>query len=269
MDRKNNGKVALVTGASTGIGAELAKRFAEGGFDLVLVARSRDKLERLAEEVRERFGISVRIVVKDLSDPAACDELIRELEEAGVEVHALVNNAGIGVYGPFIETDWEREREMIRLNMEALTRLTKAFLPGMLRRGEGKILNVASTAAFQPGPLMAVYYASKAYVLSFTEAIAEELRGTGVTVTALCPGPTRTEFGSRAGFGTSKLFQRGEMDAETVAREGYRGLISGRRVVIPGLSNRLLVGSVRFFPRGLIAKIMKRIQKTREGKGGE
>ncbi|SFF82816.1 hypothetical protein SAMN04488025_10638 [Planifilum fulgidum] len=268
MHRKSVGKTVLITGASTGIGAELAKRFAEGGFDLILVARNRDKLERLAEEAGRRFGVSVRVVVKDLSEPAACGELIRELEEAGIEVHVLVNNAGIGVYGPFAETDWEREREMIRLNIEALTRLTKAFLPGMLRRGEGKILNVASTAAFQPGPLMSVYYASKAYVLSFTEAIAEEVRGTGVTVTALCPGPTRTEFGSRAGFGTSRLFQRGEMDAETVAREGFRGLMSGRRVAIPGLSNRLLVGSVRFLPRGLITRIMKRIQKTREVRDG-
>ena len=138
MHRKSVGKTVLITGASTGIGAELAKRFAEGGFDLILVARNRDKLEQLAEEAGRRFGVSVRVVVKDLSEPAACGELIRELEEAGIEVHVLVNNAGIGVYGPFAETDWEREREMIRLNIEALTRLTKAFLPGMLRRGGGE-----------------------------------------------------------------------------------------------------------------------------------
>lgn len=263
MNREKRGKVAMITGASTGIGAELAKRFAEGGFDLVLVARSRDKLERLAEEMKKRFDISVQVIVKDLSDPAATEELIRKLESEDIRVHVLVNNAGVGVYGPFLETDWEREREMIRLNMEALTRLTKAFLPGMIQRGEGKILNVASTAAFQPGPLMAVYYASKAYVLSFTEAIAEELRGTGVTVTALCPGPTRTAFGERAGFGTSKVFQYGEMDAETVAREGYRGLLAGKKVVIPGLSNRLLIGMVRLLPRRLITGIMGRIQQTR------
>lgn len=264
MNRANDGKTAMITGASTGIGFELAKRFAEGGFDLVLVARSRDKLERLAQDMERRFGVSARVAVKDLSDPAACGELVRELEEAGIEINVLVNNAGIGVYGPFVETDWEREREMIRLNVETLTRLTKAVLPGMVKRREGKILNVASTAAFQPGPLMAVYYASKAYVLSFTEAIAEELRGTGVTVTALCPGPTRTEFGSRAGFGKSELFQHGEMDAGTVALQGYRSLMYGKRVVIPGFSNRLLVGLVRLLPRRLITGIMKKIQKTRE-----
>ncbi len=268
MNREKHGHLALITGASSGIGAELAQCFAEGGFDLVLVARSRDKLERLAEELRGRFDRSVQVIVQDLSDPAATEELIRKLESRGIEVRVLVNNAGVGVYGPFLETDWEREREMIRLNMETLTRLTKALLPGMVRRGEGKILNVASTAAFQPGPLMAVYYASKAYVLSFTEAIAEELRGTGVTVTALCPGPTRTAFGSRAGFGTSKVFQYGEMDAATVAREGYRGLMAGRKVVIPGLSNRLLTGSVRVLPRGWVARIMEKIQRTRNKGGG-
>lgn len=176
----------------------------------------------------------------------------------------LVNNAGFGTYGAFAETDLGTELEMLQLNIATLTHLTKLFLEKMLAEGNGKILNVASTAAFQPGPLMAVYYASKAYVLSFSEALANELRGTGVSVTALCPGPTRTGFQRRAGMGASRLFDWGVMDAPTVATIGYRGLMRERPLIIPGLKNKLLGFSVRLAPRRLVPAVVRVLQSKRE-----
>src|SRR3954471_20420213 len=221
-------QTALITGASAGIGLELARLFAAGGYDLVLVARSAGRLEELAGELRSRHGAAARALAKDLTHPESPEEVFRELEAAGVAVDVLVNNAGFGTFGPFAETDLDQELRELQLNVVTLTHLTKRFLPGMLARRRGGVLNVGSTAGFQPGPLMAVYYATKAYVLSFSEALAEELRNTGITVTALCPGPTRTEFASEAGVTNSRLFSLfGAADATDVAEYGFRAMMEG------------------------------------------
>lgn len=256
-------RCALVTGASTGIGYELAKLLAREGYHVVLVARSEQKLSEVARELREFSGASVTVIPKDLALPQAPEELFDQLQRQGLTVDVLVNNAGFATHGPFAESDLLVQREMMQLNMVALTHLTRLLLQGMIKRKSGKILNVASTAAFQPGPLMAVYYASKAYVLSFSEALANELQGTGVSVTALCPGPTRTSFQERAGVGDTPLMRGRIADAASVAREGLRGLMVCTPVVIPGFRNRLLVSSVRFLPRRLITQIVRRIQEQR------
>jgi short-subunit dehydrogenase len=260
-------RTALITGASGGIGLELARCFAAGGYDLVLVARTADKLEELAVELRRHFqgGGGVRVMVKDLARPEAPEEIHAELADGGVEVDALVNNAGFATFGPFVEIPLDRELEELQLNIITLTHLTKKLLPGMLARRRGGVLNLASTAAFQPGPLMAVYYASKAYVLSLSEALAEELHGTGVTVTALCPGPTQTGFQARAQMETSKLFSGALQvaDAGAVARAGYAGFQAGKRIVIPGLLNRLGVQSIRVSPRALAPRVVKKMQERR------
>jgi short-subunit dehydrogenase len=254
---------ALVTGASGGIGEELARLFAADGHDLVLVARSRDKLARLAEELKEKHGVAARVLAADLARPEAPHEIFEELSADGVQVDALVNNAGFGTYGLFAETDLKSELELLQVNVVALTHLSKLFLPGMLARRRGYVMNVASTAAFQPGPLMAVYYASKAYVLSLSEALSNECEGTGVRISALCPGPTETGFVAAAGMNESKLFDRAVMDARTVALEGYRGLLAGKTIVIPGLRNNLLARSIGLFPRGLVTKVVRGIQEKR------
>ena len=254
---------ALVTGASGGIGEELARLFAADGHDLVLVARSGDKLARLADELTAAHGVAARSLTADLARPEAPQEIFEELRDAGLSVDALVNNAGFGSYGLFAETDLRRELELLQVNVVALTHLTKLFLPGMIGRRRGYVMQVASTAAFQPGPLMAVYYASKAYVLSFSEALANECEGTGVRVSALCPGPTHTGFVAAAGMTQSKLFDRGAMSARAVAEAGYRGLLEGRAVVIPGLRNSLVARTVGFMPRGLVTKVVRRLQEKR------
>ena len=258
-------QTALITGASGGIGLELARLFAAGGYDLVLVARSADKLEELAGELRKHGG-AVRVLAKDLARPESPEEVFRALEAAGVAVDVLVHTAGFATYGPFVEIDLGRELEELQLNVVTLTHLTKKLLPGMLARRRGGVLNVASTAGFQPGPLMAVYYATKAYVISFSEALAEELSGTGVTVSVLCPGPTATGFQRRAGMEASKLFS-GMLqvaDAAAVARAGYEGFRAGKRIVIPGLLNKVGVQSIRVSPRALAAKLVKRMQERRQ-----
>ena len=257
-------QTALITGASSGIGLELARLFAAGGYDLVLVARSADKLEELAGELRKHGG-AVRVLAKDLAKPESPEEVFQELEAAGIAVDVLVNNAGFATYGPFVEIDLGRELEELQLNVVTLTHLTKKLLPGMLARRRGGVLNVASTAGFQPGPLMAVYYATKAYVISFSEALAEELSGTGVAVSVLCPGPTATGFQRRAGMEASKLFS-GMLqvaDAAAVARAGYEGLRAGKRIVIPGLINKVGVQSIRISPRALATRMVKRMQERR------
>jgi hypothetical protein len=254
---------ALVTGASGGIGEELARLFAADGHDLVLVARSRDKLARLAAELADSHNVAARVVASDLSRPDAPREIFDELRSAGVEADALVNNAGFGSYGLFAETDLRKELELLQVNVVALTHLTKLFLPAMIARRRGYVMNVASTAAFQPGPLMAVYYASKAYVLHFSEALSNETRGTNVVVSALCPGPTETGFVAAAGMEQSKLFERGAMTARAVAEAGYRGLLAGKPVVIPGLRNRLTARAVGFAPRNLVTKVVRGIQERR------
>ncbi|MFL6194176.1 MAG: SDR family NAD(P)-dependent oxidoreductase [Thermoanaerobaculia bacterium] len=258
-------ETVLVTGASSGIGLELARLFAAGGSDLVLVARSAGKLEELAAELRNRHGVTARVLASDLARREAPDEVFAELERTGVAVDVLVNNAGFASYGPFIETGLAEELDEIQLNVTTLTHLTKKFLPGMVTRRRGGVLNVASTAAFQPGPLMAVYYATKAYVLSFSEALAEEVRGTGVTVSVLCPGPTQTGFQQRAGMEESKLFGGflQVADAAGVARAGYEGFRAGKRVIVPGLVNKVGVQSIRVTPRALAARIVKGMQERR------
>ena len=255
---------ALVTGASGGIGEELARLFAAGGHDLVLVARGAEKLQKLSEELGAKHNINARVIVSDLSRPEAPREIFEELARAGVNVDALVNNAGIGSWGLFAETDLGQELDLLQINVVALTHLTKLFLPAMIARGRGYLCNVASTAAFQPGPLMAVYYASKAYVLSLTEALANECEGTGVRVSALCPGPTETGFVAAAGMSESKLFDRGAMTAREVAEIGYRGLLAGKTIVIPGTRNALLARTVGFMPRKLVTKVVRGIQERRE-----
>ena len=245
----------MITGASGGIGLELARIFAEQGYALVLVARKRERLEEIAVELRPT---PVQVLAKDLALVGAAEGIHREVPKVDV----LVNNAGYGVYGPFVKTPLDDELGMLQLNMTALVVLTKLYLPAMVAAKNGKILNVASTAAFQPGPLMALYYATKAFVLSFSEAIGNELEGTGVTVTALCPGPTATGFQARTKLEKSRLIKRMKvMDARTVAEAGYRGLMAGKPVVIPGLMNKLLAQSVRFSPRSMVTKIARMMQE--------
>ncbi|HEX9639421.1 MAG TPA: SDR family oxidoreductase [Acidobacteriota bacterium] len=260
----NRGKTALVTGASSGIGAELARLFAQGGWDVVLVARDRERLGRLAAELGAQHGVSARVMARDLSRSDSPGEIQRQLEAEGVRIDALVNNAGFGTHGPFAAADLKAELDQLQVNLVSLTHLTKLLLPPMLERGAGWILNVASTAAFQPGPLMAVYYATKAYVLSFSEALAEELRGSGVTVTALCPGPTGTEFQARAGMKHMKLARGRLMDAASVAQAGYQGMLEGKRLVIPGFQNWLLTQVVAFAPRRWVTRVVRWLQESRQ-----
>ena len=248
---------ALVTGASSGIGHELARVLARDGYHLVLVARSTERLQVVADELRRTHGVSVQVLPHDLSDPVAPEAIAAALQREGIALDVLVNNAGFGTHGLFATSDWAAESGMIRVNMVALTHLTRLVLPGMIQRRSGKILNVASLAAFQPGPLMAVYYASKAYTLSFSEALAEELRGTGVTVTALCPGYVPTGFQARAGIQQAPTTTISEiLDARTVAEIGYRGLMRGDPVVIPGFRNRLSILAVRLTPRSLVRRLV-------------
>lgn len=254
---------AVVTGASSGIGYEMARRFARESWDLVLVARSGTRLEEIADPLRRETGVAVTVVPMDLARPGAADELFDALRARSIDVRVLVNGAGFGVRGPFAETDATAEREMMQLNMVALTELTRQAMREMLPRRDGRILNVASTAAFQPGPRMAVYYATKAYVLSFSEAIACELAGSGVTVSTLCPGPTRTGFVARAHMERTNVFRSGVMDAATVADAGYRGLMKGQRVIVPGLRNKLLVLSVPFGPRRVVNEMVGWLNQDR------
>ncbi|MGI8546210.1 MAG: SDR family NAD(P)-dependent oxidoreductase [Gemmatimonadaceae bacterium] len=255
---------ALVTGASGGIGLELARILAREGHDLVLVARSLPELEWLAAELREQFGGTVEVIRSDLNEPAAVPQLFEAVAQRGVRIDLLINNAGFGLAGRFDQTDGRRELEMIQVNVAALTELTKLFLPGMITRGNGRIMNVASTAAFQPGPLMAVYYATKAYVLSFTQAVAEEVRDTGVTLTALCPGPTHTGFANVANMQGTRLFNSPlTMGARAVAEYGYRAMMRGERVAIPGVFNRLGAFATRLAPRRLLTKLARLAQENR------
>ena len=254
-------ETVLITGASTGIGYELAKLFAKAGDRLILVARSTDKLNRLAEEVKREHNATVKVITKDLSNPHAPWEIYSELQNEGITVDILVNNAGFGVWGFFKDTELARELEMLQLNIVSLTHLTKLFLKGMLERKRGKIMNVASTAAFQPGPLMAVYYASKAYVLSFSEAISNELKGTGVTVSCLCPGHTETEFQSTAKIGRIRIVRAGIMDAQSVAKIGYDGLMKDRSLVIAGFQNNFFAFLSKIMPRQIVIRAVRTLQE--------
>src|SRR5918993_2279081 len=247
--------VALITGASAGLGVAFARQLSSKGHRLVLAARRKDRLDALVAELG-----NARAIEMDVSGPGATAALMSDLREAGDQVDLLVNNAGLGLRGPFAELDAARQREMIDLNCGALTELCRAVAPAMLERRSGAILNVASTAAFQPGPWMAVYFATKAYVLSFSEALHEELKPHGVKVSALCPGPTRTEFGAVAGFKNKGAFDRYSADAPSVVRAGLNGLDENHAVVVPGLLNKVGAASTRFFPRPLVRKIAGRIK---------
>ena len=243
-------KVALITGASAGLGVEFARQLSERGHRLVLAARRKERLERLAKELG-----NARAVAIDLSKPNAAAKLMADLEAAGEQVEILVNNAGFGLIGRFAELDARRLRQMIDLNVGALTELCRAVAPAMIERKSGAILNVASTAAFQPGPKMAVYFATKAYVLHFTEALHEELKPHGIHVSCLCPGPTRTEFGEVAGFGGNITFDWVAMEAPEVVEVGLAGLDKNHAVVVPGLINKIVAASSRFAPRPVVRKI--------------
>ena len=243
-------KVALITGASAGLGVEFARQLSKRGHRLVLAARRKDRLDALAKELGD-----ARAIATDLSKAGAAGKLIADLEAAGEEVEILVNNAGFGLIGRFAELNAKRLREMIDLNVSTLTDLCRTVAPEMIKRRAGGILNVASTAAFQPGPNMAVYFATKAYVLSLTEALHEELKPFGVKVSCLCPGPTRTEFGEVAGFGGSATFDRFVMESPEVVESGLSGLDRNHAVVVPGLMNRITAASTRFAPRSIVRKI--------------
>ena len=258
-------KTALITGASGGIGYEFAKLLAKDYNTLVLVARSKDRLKEIKKELETASPISVIVVAQDLSEPGAAEKVFRRLESEHIFVDILINNAGFGDYGAFVETDWQKEEKMIAVNISALTEMTKLFLKGMVGRKSGRIVNVASTAAFQPGPFMSVYYASKAYVLSFSEAIANELRGTGVTITVLCPGPTATGFANAARVEQSRLFRFGKPASATdVARFGYEAMKKGKTVAIPGLLNKIIAFSVRTSPRKLLPGIVRWLHENSE-----
>lgn len=252
-------KTAVVTGGSGGIGRELAKLFAQDGYNLVLLARNAARLQQVAADLEKQFGVSAKPFPLDLASSAAPQFLFDQLQRENVAVDVLLNNAGYGKLGAFAEMSYEESAGQIELNVTALTHLTKLFLAPMLERRSGRILNVASTAGFQPGPLMAVYYASKAYVISFSEALANELQGTGVTVTCLCPGLTDTEFQTRAGTERTTLFRRTRpMDAATVARDGFRALLKGKPLVISGIRNRLLMESLRISPRRVVTAVSRK-----------
>jgi hypothetical protein len=254
-------QTALITGASSGIGLELSKLFAADGYNLILVARNAAKLEQLAAELRQKHGSTVIVLPKDLSDPRAAEEVFAAVQAYGLQVDALVNNAGFGVLGPFAQSSHNEAMQMIQLNITALTALTHSFLPGMITRKQGRILNVGSTGSFAPAPLMAVYGATKAYVLSFSEALAEELRGTDVTVTAYCPGVTFTGFQDRSGVHGTGIVRLGGMAADDVARQGYRAMQRGDAVSVPGLFNKLLTFSIRLTPRDLARRMAMQLMK--------
>lgn len=251
---------ALVTGASMGIGLEFARVLAEHRHDLVLVARSKDKLEALAAELTSKYGIKASAIACDLSKIDEVESLPSKVEKTGAKIDFLVNNAGFGEMGFFTDTEWKKERMMIDVNVTALTFLMKHYAQEMAKRGGGRICNVASTAAFQPGPKMAVYFATKSYVLSLSEAVAAELEGTGVTITALCPGATSSNFFDNANMKNSRLATTGFLPkAADVARYGYEATIEGRTVAIHGIVNTILAESVRFIPRKVVTRIARKL----------
>jgi uncharacterized protein len=254
-------QTALITGASGGIGKDFATVMAREGYNLILVARRENKLQMLADELTNAHGIQATVIPMDLSQSSAPQDLFAATEAKGLVVDVLVNNAGFATYGKFHELPIERELMMMQLNINTLVHLTHLYLQGMVERGAGRVLNVASTAAFQPGPLMAVYYASKSFVLSFSEALANELSGSGVRVTALCPGPTESDFQSRANMEASKLVQNGLMSSMEVVEIGYRAMLAGKSHVIPGLNNKVGALATRFVPRDTTTNVVRNMQE--------
>lgn len=256
-------KVALITGASTGIGKELASIHAENGGDLVIVARSKDKLETLKVELEKKHNIQVVVIAKDLAAPNAAREIYDEITKSGIEIEFLINNAGFGALGKFHEMELERQVNMINLNITALTVLSRLFLPDFVKKNSGKILNVSSTASFMPGPLQAVYYASKAYVTFLSNALAEELHNTSVTVTNLMPGATETEFGAVSGMDKTAMFQK-TATARSVAEDGYEGMIKGKLDVISGLTTaqKIMMAMIPFTPKKMLLKQIRLMQEV-------
>jgi uncharacterized protein len=256
--------IAIITGASSGIGRDFAEMFARDNYDLILVARRREALESLCRTLSERYGISCDPFVADLAKRLERERLAVRLRSVDQHVGALVNNAGIGTHGYFYETDIERELEIVEVNIAALTHLTKLVLPGMLARRRGRIVNISSVAAFQPGPLMSVYYASKAYVQSFSEALSEETAGTGVTVTAVCPGPTESEFQTSSGLHPdAPTVGTALMTSREVVELAYHGVTQGKRVVVTGLRNKVVVFANRVLSRKRMTRLVRRLQERR------
>ena len=253
----------LITGASGGIGHDLAMVAAADGKNLVLVARSVGKLEQIAEAIRRNYKTEVMPIVADLSDESGVNTLISEISNQNIQINTLINNAGFGDFGDFAKADLAKNMEMIRLNISTLTQLCHFALQEMLKTGNGKIMNIASTAAFMPGPGMAVYYASKAYVLSFSEALTRELKGSGITITTLCPGPTDTDFASAAGLGKSLLHRMlPPATSIQVAKAGYNAMTNGKAIEIPGFMNKLSTFIPRFSPRSLVRNMIYGIHKS-------
>jgi uncharacterized protein len=261
MNTSKPSKTVLITGASSGIGKEIALQFAANGHHVVLAARSVAKLQALAERIQKQYGVKATVIAADLEQHGGAAKLFDDVRGQGIRLSALVNNAGYGLYGEFADTPLEQELAMMQLNMAALVTLSKLFLPDLVA-AQGKLLNVASTAAFQPGPYMAVYYATKGFVLSFSEAIAAELAGTGVTVTALCPGPTASGFQDKADMHASALVNGKKLPtAAEVAAAGYKALQRGQRVYIPGVMNWLMAQSIRFTPRRMVTWLVQFMSK--------
>ncbi|ERG66805.1 SDR family NAD(P)-dependent oxidoreductase [Exiguobacterium chiriqhucha] len=254
-------RTVLITGVSGGIGKELADRFARVGHEMVLVSRNEEKMNMLAEQYRTTYGVGVTVIAKDIGTPGVPEAIFKELQEKQIHVDYLVNNAGFGLYGKFLETDINQEANMIDVNIKALTAMTKLFLPGMVERNRGGVMNVSSMVGFFPGPLMSVYHATKSYVLSFTEALANEVSNTNVTVTALCPGLTSTGFVDRSGMQASNLVRSGTiMEAGRVADIGYRGFMNGKTLIIPGRRNRLVAFLPRLLSRQRVTQMMRTMQ---------
>ncbi len=258
------GETVLITGASSGIGLELARCFAADKSRLVLIARNTEALQSIADELCREHGIQTTVLTADLSLPETPAQVFSELQGRGIKVDVLVNNAGFGAQGEFAGLPLRRQLEMIQVNVAALTELTGLFLPGMIERNRGGVLNVGSVAGFVSGPGMSVYFATKAYVLSFTEALAEELAGSGLTVTALCPGPTATHFGNVARGPKERQFKPPKMSAAAVARCGHRAFRRGRVLNIPGLRNHFLIFLTRITPRRLLRNIVKTLNQTKD-----
>ncbi len=264
------GRTALVTGASSGIGRELSRLFAAAGYDLVLVARNRERLAAVADEVQNRHGIRSWVLPHDLAEPEAAGELHAAVAALGLAIDVLANNAGIGLHGPFVDADLDAQHTLLGVNVVAPTLLCHLFGRDMAARRRGRILNVASTAAFQPGPLMSTYYASKAYLLSLSEGLHRELRPAGVTVTALCPGGTRTDFFRRAGMDDIRLTRNPFlMEPAAVAAAGYAGLMRGQALVIPGAANKVAVFLTRLAPRRLTALAAEYYNRRPGDHGGQ
>lgn len=257
-------KTALITGASSGIGLELARIFAREGFNLFITARREERLHTLKKELEDANSIRVFVLAVDLSKNDAPGKIHQFVQKHDIQITALINNAGIGDYGFFKDADWNRISSMIDLNMKSLTHLTHLFIPELLKQKDGYIMNVASTAAFQPGPLMSVYYASKHYVLAFSEAIANELSDSGINVSALCPGPTESEFQEVANMKKSKLFDRFPVaTSQEVAEYGYKSLMNGKRVAIYGLMNKIAPKFISLVPRCWVTAAVRKIQERK------